>query len=70
MTWGTLASLLGDVGGAAFDRTWLSCAVSFGVALLLAVALELGRWLVGRRSSSAGTCGTTFPRGAMADVRI
>lgn len=49
--WATINTLLGYAGGRAFaDNTFAAFAVSFGVALGLAGAIELIRWLGRRRS--------------------
>ncbi len=55
VTWASLAAGIGYLGGSAFeDSTLLSFALSFGVALSLAAAIELARWLVSRGDRTHG----------------
>jgi membrane-associated protein len=50
VTWATVNSVIGYVGGKAFERqTWLAFVVSFAVAILVGAVVELVRRLVGRR---------------------
>lgn len=50
VTWAAVNSMLGYVGGKAFEQhTWLAFVVSFAAALAVGGLIELGRWLVARR---------------------
>lgn len=49
-TWALANAFVGYLGGQAFsERTFLAFAMSFGVSLLVAGVIELGRWGYGRR---------------------
>ena len=50
VTWATVNSVIGYVGGKAFERqTWLAFVVSFAAALLVGAVVELVRRVAGRR---------------------
>lgn len=52
VTWAAVNSVIGFVGGKAFEQqTWLAFLVSFGAALAVAGLIELIRWLAGRRTA-------------------
>lgn len=48
LSWAAYACLLGHLGGAIFDSTWVAILVSTGGALVLGVAVEGARRLAGR----------------------
>jgi membrane-associated protein len=53
VTWATVNSVIGYVGGKAFERqTWLAFVVSFAAAILVGGVVELIRWIAGRRRPS------------------
>ena len=55
VTWATVNSVIGYVGGIAFERqTWLAFLVSFGAALLVGVVVEVVRWAAGHRRTGHG----------------
>ena len=58
VTWATVNSVIGYVGGKAFERqTWLAFLVSFGAAVLVGAVVELVRWVAGRRRTGQGEAG-------------
>lgn len=58
VTWATVNSVIGYVGGKAFERqTWLAFVVSFAAALLVGAVVELIRRVAGRRHTGQGGTG-------------
>jgi membrane-associated protein len=56
VVWALYASLLGYIGGKAFEnRPWLGLVIAFGVAFTVTGAVEGGRWLHGRRKRKRAT---------------
>ena len=52
VTWSLYNSLIGRIGGAAFeDQTWKALLVAFVIAIALAAVVEAVRYLLGRRRS-------------------
>jgi membrane protein DedA with SNARE-associated domain len=54
LTWALYASLLGYVGGKAFEsRPWVGLILAVAIAFTVGGAIELVRWLRGRRRAAA-----------------
>jgi membrane protein DedA with SNARE-associated domain len=51
--WATYASLLGYLGGSAFEKsTWKALVLALGIAFAVAAGIELTRWLLKRRAAT------------------
>jgi membrane-associated protein len=51
--WATYASMLGYLGGSAFEKsTWKALLLALGIAFTVAAGIELVRWLLKRRSAT------------------
>ncbi|HEY6151214.1 MAG TPA: DedA family protein [Gaiellaceae bacterium] len=51
--WATYASMLGYLGGSAFEKsTWKALVLALGIAFAVAGGIELARWLLKRRSAA------------------
>ena len=51
--WATYASMLGYLGGSAFEKsTWKALVLALGIAFAVAAGIELVRWLLKRRSAT------------------
>ena len=51
--WATYASLLGYLGGSAFEKsTWKALVLALGIAFTVAGGIEVARWIVKRRSAT------------------
>jgi membrane protein DedA with SNARE-associated domain len=51
--WATYASMLGYLGGSAFEKsTWKALVLALGIAFAVAGGIELARWLLKRRSAT------------------
>ena len=62
VTWATVNSVIGYVGGKAFERqTWLAFVVSFAAAILVGAVVELVRRVAGRRHPDHGETGPADP---------
>jgi membrane protein DedA with SNARE-associated domain len=62
VTWATVNSVIGYVGGKAFERqTWLAFVVSFAAAILVGAVVELVRRVAGRRHTGRGDAAAAGP---------
>jgi len=56
LTWALYASLLGYIGGKAFEhKPWVGLLLAFGIALTVTGTIELVRWLRERRKEAAAS---------------